>query len=85
MNDLNGYGQWPMTRADFEAFLKEFADSLRTDPTAWTNVSLEQFLGGVSGWVADMDGYFANRGEPVPSQPSWQLFAQALLAGRVYE
>ncbi len=85
MTDLNARAQEPMTRGDFEAFLKEFADSLATDPTSWTNASLDQFLDGVSGWLADMDGYFANRGEPVPSEPSWRLFAQALLAGRVYE
>ena len=33
----------------------------------------------------DMDGYFQNRGEPVPSQPSWRLVREPAYAAKIYE
>ena len=85
MTDLNAKSEEPMTRQEFEAFLQELAHSVRTEPASWTNSSLDQFLESVSGWLTDMDGYFHNRGEAVPTEPSWQLFGRMLLAGRTYE
>jgi hypothetical protein len=72
-------------REAFGAFLVMLADDLRADPQGWENVSLEGFLRAWSGWVADMDGYFENLGEPTPAEPSWQLVARMLLAAKVYE
>ncbi|WP_442857041.1 DUF7660 family protein [Arthrobacter sp. YN] len=58
---------------------------MRQDPEGWENADLESFLEAMSAWTRDMDGYFMNRGEPVPDVPSWQLFAQMLLAAKIYE
>lgn len=85
MTDLNTRAQTPMTRGDFEEFLRDLVESLAADPTSWPNDSLSSFLDGMCGWVSDLDGYFTSRREPIPSEPSWQLFAQAMLAARVYE
>lgn len=82
---LEDRAQNPLTRADLAGFLDQFADSLLEEPELWENDSLERFLRAWSAWLADMDGYFLNREEPVPSSPSWQLIAQMLLAARVYE
>lgn len=75
----------PLDRAELAGFLDQLADSLLEEPERWENDTLESFLRGWSAWLVDMDGYFLNRGEPVPDTPSWQLIAQMLLAARVYE
>lgn len=75
----------PMSRGELAGFLIQLADSLVEEPELWENDSLETFFRAWSAWLGDMDGYFVNRGEPVPVEPSWQLTAQMLLAARVYE
>lgn len=75
----------PMARGELAGFLIQLADSLVEEPEVWENDSLATFLRAWSAWLSDMDGYFVNRGEPVPEEPSWQLIAQMLLAARVYE
>ncbi|WP_441007489.1 DUF7660 family protein [Saccharopolyspora montiporae] len=39
------------------------------------NAAVQDFLDAAGAWVADMDGYFAQRGEVVPDEPSWALVA----------
>jgi hypothetical protein len=73
------------SRADFVAYVAEIAIRARSEPSAIPNSTLAAFLDGLSGWVNDMDGYFLNRGEAPPTEASWQLFAQAVAAGLVYE
>lgn len=85
MTSLDARAQGTMTRQDFTDFVVKLAESRELDPESWPNGTLGEFLDGLSGWVADMDGYFAHRGEPLPSEPTWQLLAQMLLAARVYE
>ncbi|BCW35138.1 hypothetical protein StoSoilA2_11940 [Arthrobacter sp. StoSoilA2] len=74
-----------LSRQDLADFIDQFRLSLRQDPGSWENGDLESFLEALSAWTRDMDGYFANLGEPVPDVPSWRLIAQMLLAARVYE
>jgi len=74
-----------MTRSELVAFLDRLADSGLEEPELWENDNLIDFLRGLSAWLNDMDGYFLNRGEDVPAQPTWQLIAQMLLAARIYE
>jgi hypothetical protein len=73
------------SRADLVAFIAELAVHAREDSYRLPNASLSAFFDGLSGWMNDMDGYFANRGEVTPPEPSWRLIAQALAAGLVYE
>lgn len=75
----------PLTREELVSFLDQLADSYLDEPERWENADLVSFLRAWSAWLDDMDGYFVSRGEPVPSEPSWQLVAQMLLAARVYE
>lgn len=74
-----------LSREELAVFLFELADSIDKEPDRWENANLDEFLRAWAAWVEDMDGYFLNRGESVPSTPSWQLIAQMLLAARVYE
>ncbi|MGH2599621.1 MAG: DUF7660 family protein, partial [Dehalococcoidia bacterium] len=43
------------------------------------------YLSAMAAWAEDMDGYYENRGDPVPKQPSWRTLGELLLAARVYE
>ena len=72
------------TREDFQVFLRVLAEDFRVHGEKWENAHLGRYLEALAAWAEDMDGYFRNRGETAPS-PSWRLFAQMLVAARVYE
>jgi hypothetical protein len=85
MGELEARAEKLHTRAELAAFLENLADSVVEEPEVWENDTLERFLRAWSAWIADMDGYFVQRGLSVPGEPSWRLIAQMLLAARVYE
>lgn len=72
-------------RLELVAFLEQLLAQVRDSPHSVPNSTLADFLSGASGWVGDMDGYFLNRGEPLPDQPSWSLVAAIFAAAVVYE
>ena len=50
------------------------------------NSDLSSFLEALSGWIDDCGGYYKNTGSNLdPDSPSWQLFADALQAAKIYE
>ena len=69
--------------------LAELIDELRRDlvynADTWENTDLATYLEAISAWLRDLDGYYENRGEPVPSNPSWKVMGEILLAARTYE
>lgn len=73
------------TREDLVGFVEALRKDLRDDPSSWENANLDRFLGAISAWVEDMDGYFLNQGKPVPQQPDWKVVGDILLAAKVYE
>jgi hypothetical protein len=73
------------SRADLVAFVRAMLDGLVTQPDGWENLTLDRFLEALSRWTEDMDGWFLNRGEPVPDEPSWWLVAQMRMAATPYE
>jgi hypothetical protein len=60
-------------------------DFAATGAGEWENADLGRFLDGLAGFLADLDGYFARRGQQVPDQPSWGLLAATLIAATGYE
>jgi hypothetical protein len=83
--DLSDWSRRIQTRADFSDFVCALAVNMRQNPGAVANADLSSFLEALGAWAADMDGYFKNRGESLPEQPTWAVFAQMLLAARSYE
>ncbi len=73
------------TRADLARFIGELAEESRTTSASWENGTLERYLEALDAWTADMGGYFRNRDEPEPSEPSWGLIALMLTAAVGYE
>ncbi len=72
-------------RRELAVFLNELLLWLESSPESVPNSTLAEFLSGASGWVEDLDGYFLNRGEPVPDQPTWALVAAIFAAAAIYE
>ena len=73
------------SRKDFVSWLRALRDDLKENPDGWENGDLESFLDAMATWIEDMDGYYINRGEPVPQQPNWQVLADILRAAKIYE
>jgi hypothetical protein len=70
---------------DLAAYIEALRIAIRDNPEAFENVTLDSYLGALSGFTSDMDGYFLNQKQPVPDQPSWRLIAQMLAAATIYE
>ena len=73
------------TREELAVFVALLAREAQQMPKVWENTDLRSFLEALAAWINDMDGYFMNRGEQVPEQPSWRTFAQMLAAATTYE
>ena len=73
------------TRKDFIDFIRILANDLKTDPVKWENTNLPSYLEAMANWTEDMDGYYNNMQLPVPGNADWKLFAQILMAAKIYE
>ncbi|MEV8454205.1 hypothetical protein AB0467_18795 [Streptomyces sp. NPDC052095] len=84
MNALNDT-TWVRTRADLVSYARQLGQEAGAASNGWENQTLERYLEALSAWTDDMDGYFANRGKPVPDQPDWSVIADMLRAACFYE
>lgn len=73
------------SRSDLATFLEQLAERARSSPQSIPNLELSFYLSGAAGWTSDMHGYFLNRGESVPDEPTWALVAAVFAAAAVYE
>jgi hypothetical protein len=73
------------SRTELAAFLDDLAGRVTDAPENIPNADVAAFLHSASGWVSDMDGYFENRGESIPVEPTWGLVASIFAAALVYE
>jgi hypothetical protein len=82
---LNDQARAIQSRGDFVCFVRALLQDLDRDPGQWENLDLRSYLDALAAWVEDMDGYYQNKGEPVPEQPSWKVLGNILLAAKFYE
>jgi|EndMetStandDraft_4_1072995.scaffolds.fasta_scaffold109794_2 hypothetical protein len=68
----------PGTVEDALRSLRDLVDSIKSEPEAWENGTLERYLEGMTRWLEDMK-------DRVGDKPSWELFALMLEAAKVYE
>lgn len=73
------------TREGLSEFLSELAQRIELGTVETVNVSAHQYIDAAAGWTADLEGYFLNRGESAPPEPTWSLVASIFLAATVYE
>lgn len=83
--DLREQVEKIQTHDDLVLFLHHLVRDLRTCPERWENTSLEAYLAATAAWLQDMDGYYRNRGESIPAQPTWKHVGEILLAASIYE
>lgn len=85
-DDLFDYARTVNSRDDFIKFVEFLNADYRVKNDEWGNTDLESFLGGLSGFAQDMDGYYKNMGDVVDVEAiTWRMAAEMLLAARVYE
>jgi hypothetical protein len=73
------------TRQDFISFLRSIKKDYSKNISSWENKDIETFLEAMASWVEDMDGFYINKGLPVPGKPDWKVFADILMGGKLYE
>ncbi len=73
------------SRHALAAFVRALLRDMRESPDTNENRDLGSYLEAMAAWIEDMDGYYADRGEPLPEQPSWRTVAEILAAAAVYE
>jgi hypothetical protein len=84
-DDLFDYAKTVASREDFVKFVEYLNHDYQQKRDEWGNKTLEQFLGGLSGFANDMAGYYKNMGEVVDVERiTWRMAAEMLLAATVY-
>lgn len=63
------------TQQDFNVFLKALKRDLKSNSQEWENDTLESFIEGLDGYCNDKP----------QEELSWRIFAELLLAAKVYE
>ncbi|MDP9373188.1 MAG: hypothetical protein M3Q65_12195 [Chloroflexota bacterium] len=73
------------SRDDFVSFVHALVQDLKENPDEWESCELGDYLEGLAVWVGTMDQLHRNLGEPVPKEPTWNLFGQMLLGAKYQE
>jgi hypothetical protein len=73
------------SRSDLVRFLANLSAEVEGGRVTVEPASIADLLDGATRWVADMDGFFLNRGEEPPSSPTSELIAMVFAASLVYE
>lgn len=72
-------------RADAAGLVEEMLEDLREHPDEWENPTLERFLEALAASLEALPRVYLHRDEPFPTQPTWKLFAEALVMASGYE
>jgi hypothetical protein len=72
------------TKEDLAQFVEALKVDFLSNANEWENPNLEQFLEAMSAWISSMDMAYKNMGKAVPVQPDWSVFADILLAAKMY-
>ncbi len=85
MNELVAKIDSLNTKEDFIEFVELLVLDLNRNPGDWENKSLESYLEAIASWTQDMEGYFHNNNLPLPKDINWKIFANILIAAKMYE
>ena len=73
------------TRQDFISFLRKLKKDYLENLPSWENRDIGTFLEAMASWIEDMDGFYINKGLPVPKKPDWKVLADIFMGGKLYE
>ena len=65
------------TKEKLVSFLEYLSKDKNSNKTEWMNDSIEDYLGAISSWVEDMEGYYINNNLTIPdNEKVSQLFTK---------
>ena len=74
------------TKEDFVNFLKLLKDDYIENKDSWENPTMEWYLDSMAVWTEEgLERYYVNIGEKLPDNIPWRVFAEILLASKIYE
>lgn len=73
------------TKNDFVQFIEAFSENCVKNLDEWENHDLPSFLEAMAAWMNDMEGYYQNLGQNISELSPWRLFADSLMAAKMYE
>jgi hypothetical protein len=85
MTDFNKKINEIGSKEDFVNFVELLISNLKSNPEEWTNKTLPEYLESISSWTEDMEGYYQNNNMPIPENINWKVFANILIAAKMYE
>jgi hypothetical protein len=85
MQKLEEIAQSVSSKGDFIDFIGALINDLKSNPEHWENKSLDAYLGAIQSWTEDMEGYYMNNNIPLPENIPWKVFADILIAAKIYE
>ncbi|MEU3597663.1 hypothetical protein ABZ714_02840 [Streptomyces sp. NPDC006798] len=85
MSNLDPDTSSVQSREDLSRFLLELAERVDAGSFPNENESSAAYTRAAGYWVRSMKGFFLNRGEEVPGDPSWEMIAMIFSAAFTYE
>ncbi|MEQ9861123.1 hypothetical protein OI450_03590 [Pectobacterium cacticida] len=73
------------SKDDLVKLISALAKDFKENPDEWENKDLPSYLEAIASWIEDMDGYYENTNQPIPKDTNWKVFADILMAAKVYE
>jgi len=73
------------SKQDFVRFVEILNRDLLENQESWANSTLEDYLEALARWTEDMEYYYLNNNLAMPKDIDWKVFANALIAAKMYE
>jgi hypothetical protein len=70
---------------DVARIVEQMREDLLAHPAEWENHTLDRFLDALAACLETLPALYTNRGEQLPAQPTWKLFADVLVKATGYE
>ena len=75
-----------MTRENFIEFVESLRTDFLSDPSKWTNKTIDDYLEAIARYAQDIQGYYDNTGQAVNADnPDWKTFSDILKGATIYE
>lgn len=74
------------SRIELIQLLTDLVNDFSSNDSSWENRDVPTFLEAMASWLEDCEGFYDNVEIPLDvDTPSWQIFADAMAAARIYE
>ena len=73
------------TRSDLAVMVGRMRADLTAHPGEWENSTLERYLEALSAAATGIEQAYLNRGETIPTEPTWEMVATLLYMASGYE